>query len=387
MIIVFYVVNPIVNVKHSDFSTWACKIQPFISHQELSLVMNRPLSAGILKLLTLGAVVLLLSACSRLSNRDLNGPTMGTTWTVKVVDVASRISADQLQGGIQASLDNVNALMSTYQADSELSRFNRSEPGDWFEVSQATWFVVKRAQQTSKLSGGSFDVTVGPLVNLWGFGPPGQAAEVPTQEQISETLARVGFQYLSVSEGAPYALKKLRPVYVDLSAIAKGFAVDQVAEYLETLQIDNYMVEVGGEVRVKGHNRRGTGWRIAIESPLTDRRTVQRTILPTNMGIATSGDYRNYFELEGTRYSHTIDPATGYPVSHNLVSVTVLMPTATDADALATAFDVMGAERALVLAEQEKIPVFLIVREEKGFNERYSSAFSPYLEPLEESSP
>jgi thiamine biosynthesis lipoprotein len=214
--------------------------------------MKPSIPANFLTVLTAATLLVLVSACSRLSNLDIQGPTMGTTWTVKVVDVGPQISSGQLQIEIQAILDGVNARMSTYQPDSELSRFNRSEPGEWFQVSHDTWFVVKRALEISQLSAGSFDVTVGPLVNLWGFGPDGRAAKVPTAEQVSGTLALVGYQQLKVSAKAPYALKKLAAVYVDLSAIAKGFAVDQVADYLEQVQIENYMVEVGGEVRVRG---------------------------------------------------------------------------------------------------------------------------------------
>jgi len=325
------------------------------------------------------SLLMMLAACSRLSHIDLHGATMGTTWTVKLVDVGPQHSSAEFEQGIQAILDDVNANMSTYKPDSELSLFNKSAPGNWFLVSKDTWQVVKRALEISELTEGSFDVTVGPLVNLWGFGPEPAQSVPPTAEQVNEALNKTGYQKVHVSASEPYALYKDSSVSLDLSAIAKGFAVDKVAEFLEAWAVKNYMVEVGGELRVKGYNRKGTGWRIAIESPQRDRRVVHRTLEPGKMGVATSGDYRNYFQQDGDYYSHTIDPASGHPVTHSLASVTVLMPTALDADAFATAFNVMGDRRAMQLSEQGNIPVFLIVKEEGGFREAYSRSFQQYL--------
>ena len=193
-------------------------------------------------------------------------------------------------------------------------------------------------------------------------------------------MSRVGYEALKLSDDEPYEVLKENNIYLDLSAIAKGFAVDQVADYLEDLGVNNYMVEIGGELRLKGYNKRGTGWRIAVESPLLNQRMVQRTLLTGDMAIATSGDYRNYFEAGDVRYSHTIDPVSGYPVSHNLASVTVVTPKAIVADSLATAFMVMGAAPGLALAQRENIAVLFIVKGQDRFEELYSDAFKPFLE-------
>jgi thiamine biosynthesis lipoprotein len=325
-------------------------------------------------------IVSLISACSPLKNLTLTGATMGTTWTVKVIDVASEVEEQELQAGIQSIVDLVNQRMSTYQADSELSRFNREQPGVWFSISQDTWLVIHRGLSVSELTAGSFDMTVGPLVNLWGFGPDPSINRSPSPDDIKQALYRVGYHGVKLSEGEPYQVMKEQDIYLDLSAIAKGYAVDQVANYLADLGVNNYMVEIGGELRLKGYNKRGTGWRIAVESPLVDQRMVQRTLLAGDMAIATSGDYRNYFETGGVRYSHTIDPKSGYPISHNLASVTVVTPKAIVADSLATAFMVMGAESGLALAERENIAVLFIVKGKDGFEEVHSNAFSPFLE-------
>lgn len=328
----------------------------------------------------------LVSACSLLKNITLSGATMGTTWTVKVIDVSSDVTEQNLQTGIQSIVDLVNQRMSTYQPDSELSRFNRADQGIWFSISKDTWSVIRQGLSISRLTGGSFDMTVGPLVNLWGFGPDSSTNSSPSPDAIKEELLRVGYAAVKLSEAEPYAIMKEKNIYLDLSAIAKGFAVDQVTDYLENLGIKNYMVEIGGELRLKGYNRRGTGWRIAVESPLVDQRMIQRTLLVSDMAIATSGDYRNYFEADDVRYSHTIDPVSGYPISHNLVSVTVVTPNAAVADSLATAFNVMGAELGLELAERENIAVLFIVKGNHGFEEVHSKAFKPFLDEQDQES-
>ena len=326
------------------------------------------------------AVVLLISACSLLKNLTLSGATMGTTWTVKLIDVSSEVTEQQRQAGIQSTVDLVNQRMSTYRVDSEISRFNGAARDVWFGISKDTWTVIRDGLKISVLTDGSFDMTVGPLVNLWGFGPDPSENSAPSATEIESELRRVGYASLVLSEGEPYAIMKHKDIYLDLSAIAKGFAVDQVAEYLEGLGVKNYMVEIGGELRIKGYNSRGTGSQIAIESPVADQRMVYRTLNTRDSGIATSGDYRNYFEENGVRYSHTIDPQTGYPISHHLASVTVVSPRAAIADALATGFDVMGVQRGMALAEQEHIAVLFIVKRNDQFVQMYSSAFETYLQ-------
>jgi len=260
-----------------------------------------------------------------------------------------------------------------------LSQFNRSQAAGWIDASRELVEVLKQAQHVSVLTNGAFDVTVGPLVNLWGFGPLPGNDQVPSEQEIREAMNRVGYTGLQVRSSPP-GIRKDRPdLYVDLSAIAKGYAVDAVAEHLQALGIDDYMVEIGGEIQAKGRNARDRLWRIAIEKPSTGSRSLHRVIELSNVGIATSGDYRNYFEKEGKRYSHTIDPMTGRPVTHKLASVTVAHPSTMQADALATALMALGPEAGYRFAEQHKLAAFFIVNSDDGFYDKATTAFRQYF--------
>jgi thiamine biosynthesis lipoprotein len=238
--------------------------------------------------------------------------------------------------------------------------------------------VVLEALRINRVTDGALDVTVGPLVNLWGFGPEGRPDKVPSAAELEQRRAWTGIDKLSVQGNA--LVKSIPELYVDLSSIAKGYGVDVIAQYLQSQQVKNYMVDIGGEVRTRGHNGEKKPWRIAIERPTAGmEQKAQLVIQPGEMSIATSGDYRNYFEQGGVRYSHTIDPVTGRPIHHHLVSVTVLSPTCMAADGLSTGLNVLGPERGMALANLMGIPVFMIVKTAKGFEERYSEAFKPYL--------
>ncbi|NGN99591.1 FAD:protein FMN transferase [Grimontia sp. S25] len=331
------------------------------------------LSAGLMI-----SALLVLTGCEQAPQQThLTGSTMGTYYSVKYVSNMELPASSDIQAEIDTRLELVNDQMSTYRKDSELSLFNQQKGSEPFTVSKDTAKVVAEAIRLNTLSDGALDVTVGPLVNLWGFGPEGRPDRVPTDEQIAERRAMTGIEFLSV-EGNN--LVKTNPgLYVDLSSIAKGFGVDVVANYLASLGIDNYLVEIGGELQLKGKNAEGQSWRIAIEKPTSEQQTVQEIIAPGDMAIATSGDYRNYFEENGVRYSHTINPATAKPINHRLVSVTVLDKSCMTADGLSTAFMVMGPDAALALANQENIPAFFIVKTDNGFNEVASDAFKPYL--------
>ncbi|MEZ5584997.1 MAG: FAD:protein FMN transferase [Candidatus Competibacteraceae bacterium] len=278
---------------------------------------------------------------------QLTGATMGTTYTVKIPRVPEPIVAETLQTELDRLLAKVNRQMSTYDPESELSRFNRNPSTAWVSVSPELLFVVQEAHRVSQLTGGAFDVTVGPLVNLWGFGPTVTDDDIPTDQAITEAQTRVGYHHLQIRDDPPALKKTLPDLSVDLSAIAKGYAVDLLADYLETLDVSDYMVEIGGELRVKGHNAQGASWRIAIEKPTPNERTVERIISLTDQGIATSGDYRNFFERDGQRYSHAIDPTTGRPIRHDLASVSVVHPSTTLADAWATGLIVSGSRERL----------------------------------------
>ncbi|AUU09479.1 MULTISPECIES: FAD:protein FMN transferase [Serratia] len=324
------------------------------------------------------SATLLLTGCGP-EQVDLTGKTMGTSYSIRYVAGDDTPSAREMQAEIDKRLEQVNDQMSTYRPDSELSRFNASRDIDRpFPVSPATAKVVREALRINRVTDGALDVTVGPLVNLWGFGPEGRPDKVPSEAELAHRRAWTGAEKLSVQGSA--LVKSIPELYVDLSSIAKGYGVDVVAEYLQSQHVKDYMVDIGGEVRTRGRNGEQKPWRIAIERPTAGtQQQAQLVIQPGEMSIATSGDYRNYFEQDGVRYSHTIDPITGRPINHRLVSITVLSPACMTADGLSTGLNVMGPERGMALANLLGIPVFMIVKTADGFEERYSDAFKPYL--------
>lgn len=317
--------------------------------------------------------------------QQFTGPIMGTSYHVTVImpsdDQAKR---DKIAQGIHQTLVDIDLKMSTYKPDSELSRFNRAQPNEWFAVSDKTEQVVREALSISQLSGGAFDVTVGPLVNLWGFGPDHRPSKTPDADMLAAAFQRVGYHAVQTRaadqiQTPATALFKTKAVYVDLSAIAKGYAVDQVANYLSAQQLNQFIVEVGGEIRVKGLKPDGTPWRIAIEKPVSDGQVVQSIIGVTDIGIATSGSYRNYFEFEGQRFSHTIDPKTGRPITHKLASVTVLHANCSTADALATTLMVLGPDAGFKFAQQHQLAVYMLVKTDEGFDELQTPEFKELI--------
>lgn len=335
-------------------------------------------------MLLVGALVT-SSSCnnSRRANPPitLSGPTMGTQYTVKLAKLPDGISAEFLSGEINDRLRLINQQMSTYIEDSEISRFNRAAADSWFDVSPETALVVQAAQSISESTGGAFDVTVGPLVDLWNFGPDRREQTLPSDAEVDKARQRVGFAKLSVRKAPPALKKDAEGLRVDLSAIAKGYAVDAVAEILDECGVTSYMVEIGGEIRVKGSRPGAGGWRIGIESPVSGKRRIERVIELKDIAMATSGDYRNYFEVDGKRYSHTIDSATGRPVKHALASVTVLAKDCMTADALATALLVMGPERGLAWAEENRVAARFVTRTKEGFHEQTSKSFAELHPP------
>ena len=323
-----------------------------------------------------GLLVCLLAGCSFVGKpevRTLWGQTMGTSYTVKVV--ATEAAAEQLDGKVRARLDAVNDAMSTYLPRSELSRFNDAPVGEWVEVSAITREVIAEALDVARISGGAFDPTVGPLVDLWGFGPKPTTDQVPDVDAIEAALDAIGWQAIELHP-QDNRVRKTAPRKLDLSGIAKGFAVDYVADLLEEEGIESYLVEVGGELRFAGRKPGGEAWRVAIETPESGQRSVYRVLPVTEGAMATSGDYRNYFEQDGVRYSHTLRPDTGYPIRHNLVSVTVIGDRSALSDAYATAFLVLGTEKARVLANELNMSVYLIEKTEDGFRSFESSRFT-----------
>mgnify|MGYP002700259916 CR=1 FL=1 len=339
-----------------------------------------------LKLILIVLLAISISGCfpSNDSAKEellLQGHTMGTTYNVKVIATVEQVEALQLQQKIDAALEQVNQEMSTYIPDSEISRFNKSQSTEAIEISTGFARVLSESIRLGEISGGKLDVTVGPLVNLWGFGPEQRPETVPSNEILASTRARVGLNNLHLNGNQ--LSKDIPNLYIDLSTIAKGYGVDVVAELIETNGITNYLVEIGGEMRLKGFKHTGELWAIAIEKPILDpsgaQRAVHQVVIPKDNAVATSGDYRNYFEAEGQRFSHIINPATGKPIVHNLVSVTVITPSSMTADGLSTTLMVMGAEQGMKFAVENDLAALFISKTEHGFSEQFTVKFKQYL--------
>lgn len=319
-----------------------------------------------------------LAACGDRGGRqavELDGATMGTTFRVAVVVETPARPDDALAERVTRVLDEVEQSMSTYLIRSDVSRFNASQSTQWFPVSAIVCLAVADALSISALTGGAFDITVGPVVDLWGFGAEGSRSEPPEESMIAAARERVGYQRVAADCDRPALRKDRADVRIDLSAYAKGFAADRVAELLDAEGVTDYMIEIGGELRLRGSNETGSPWRIAIESPTGSGGHVQRIIEPGDAGMATSGDYRNYFEFGERRYSHTIDPRLGAPVSHDLAAVTVVNEQASFADALATALLVLGPEDGMKLARREELAVYFQQRRGDEILETMSPEF------------
>ena len=308
---------------------------------------------------------------------ELRGHTMGTTWSVKVArepfDDASRM---MLLRAIDDELDRLNARMSTYIETSELSRFNAFDSRSPFPVSQQTIEVFEIAQAVSRDTGGAFDVTVGPLVAAWGFGASNRPPSPPSDEDLRVLIERVGYAKVAV-DPEQRTLRKTNPgVSCDLSAVAKGYGVDRIAAILEGRGYRDFLVEIGGELRAAGTRLDGRVWRVGVERPDAVARTSHGVVVLPVVALATSGDYRDFYEIDEQRISHTIDPRTGRPINHRLASVSVLHREAAWADALATALNVMGPQEGFRWAQERNLAALLLVREGDGeFHELATAAW------------
>lgn len=305
----------------------------------------------------------------------ISGSTMGTYYRVTLASLPLELSEESLTNTIETRLEEINSRMSTYLTDSEISRFNQSADTGWFPVSEDTATVVTEALRVFRQSEGAFDITVGPLVNLWGFGPPEKERQIPEPAHIKEALQKIGSKHLQARLSPPALKKEISELQIDLSAIAKGFAVDAVAESLRAEGATNFLVDIGGEMLAIGKKTDNVPWKIGIESPTANKRGIQSVMPLINQAIATSGDYRNYFEIKGQRYSHEIDPRTGQSINHRLVSVSVLNKSCMTADAWATALIVLGPEKGRELAHKAKLPFFFILSEDGHFTEIKSGGF------------
>lgn len=310
---------------------------------------------------------------------QLHGQTMGTTWSVRLV-LPERISPDTLQQGIQAALDTVDGQMSTYKPASALSRYNRAPAGSWQVLPPEFFTVLQYALTVARDSGGAYDPTVGPLVNLWGFGPDRRPREPPSSAAIAQARARIGWAKVKLD---PATRRAYQPggVTLDLSAVAKGYGVDQVGRYLERAGVSAWLVEVGGELKAHGRKPDGTPWRVGVERPdaaagAADNADELVDVLGLHdQAIATSGDYRHVYEDHGRYYSHHIDPRSGWPVPHEVASASVLAADCMTADPLGTTLSVLGPEQGMAYARRHNLAVLLVLRTATGFRQWMSPAF------------
>jgi thiamine biosynthesis lipoprotein len=310
-----------------------------------------------------------------------DGPTMGTRYRISIASPPSKLDNVHTKEDIELLLAQIDRQMSTYRSDSELSRFNRDRSRDWFLVSRDTAHVVAAAQRISEQTQGALDVTVGPLVRLWHFGPGGSSTGAahptrpPPAESVNKARDTIGYEKLDVRTEPPALRKDVERLEVDLSSIAPGFAVDRIAAYLSGQGVKNFMVEIGGEVRARGVRIDGAPWRVGIERPLTDRRELLLAVPLVDAAIATAGDYRKFFEIDGRRFSHIIDPASGQPVDHSVGSVTVVADTCIEADGWDTALLVLGQERGYACAEKHGISALFVMRNGELATARATSAW------------
>ena len=305
---------------------------------------------------------------------------MGTNYTVKVVEPGlDKSRLEEIRHLIEARLEDVNLKMSHYKDDSELSRFNQLSETTPFHVSPETYEVFRQAIEISTLTHGALDITVGPLVDAWGFGPRDRPEQIPNDEHIQVLRDQTGYEKLELDPAASSVRKTEPQVRCDLSAIAKGYGVDRVAEALAEEGLENFMVEVGGEVSTRGVNDQGQPWRIGVERPVTTGRVIEKVISLSGWAMATSGDYRNYYEVDGVRYSHMIDPRTGRPITHRLASVSVVDKSCARADGFATGLLVLGPEEGYPIAVEEDLAVLFLVHEGDG---EFSALETPEFERL-----
>lgn len=303
-------------------------------------------------------------------------------YTVVIDPLPEGLDQQNVASKVQEALDQVNQAMSTYLPDSEISKFNASQSTDWIEISDDTASVIRRAIEISQKTEGAFDVTVGPLVDLWKFGKDKSDFLVPSDSNIEATLKVVGFRKLEIAPSRS-AIRKLVPgLQIDLSAIAKGYAVDRVSRVLKEMGVESAMVEVGGEVRTIGTKADGEDWKIGVEIPDSEIQRHEKFVKLNGQAMATSGDYRSFHKANGKVYSHSIDPSTGRPVVHQLASISVIADDCMSADAFATAALVMGPTRAQKVLDEIGHAYYMIERDGDSFQDQVSKGFPLASAPL-----
>ncbi len=327
-------------------------------------------------------MLFILSACGpRAAILTFGGETMGTTYNVTAIDASGDLDVKEIEAAIAAALRDVNTSMNNWDPASEISRFNASQSTEPVAISPQLAYVMAAAQQVHRASQGQFDATLGPLIELWGFGARNAQSPVPSDAAITQALGKVGqARVLTLGEGTMQKADPDTSVY--LAAIAKGHGVDRIAEAIEAFGIKDYLVEIGGDLVARGENPQGEPWRIGIEQPIEGGREIEQVVHISGFGMATSGDYRNYFEEDGVRYSHIIDAQTGRPITHTTASVTVLAENAMLADAWATALLALGHERGMEISQANGLAAYFIFREAGLHEPKFTSLANAQFQTL-----
>jgi len=303
---------------------------------------------------------------------DISGPTMGTQYRVVAANAPAGLHEADLRHLVEDSLATVNRQMSNWEAGSEISRFNRHGESGAVAVSPELTEVLQISEEVHMASEGRFDTATGPLIELWGFGASGRQA-MPNPDAIAEAQARSG-QAQILSRSGQHLKKHRADAHIYLAAIGKGYGADVVGRALAAEGVHDMLVEIGGDLYATGRNADGLPWQIGVETPAALSGGVLGVIGVADMGLASSGDYRNYFERDGRRYSHVIDPVTGRPITHDTASATVLAETAAHADAWATAMMTLGRERGLEVAERENVAVLFVERDRSASDLQFRTA-------------
>lgn len=309
----------------------------------------------------------------------INGNTMGNKYTITLSsNLYSAQKAFALRNQIESELEKVNSIMSTWRDDSEISQLNVLAANQEMYLSAPLAQIINESLVIEKMTHGAFDITIAPLVKLWGFGPNGIPNNIPEASVIKETKKYTGSALIQLYNNR--FIKKDNRVQLDLSGIAKGYGVDVLAQVLDSHGYHDYLIDIGGEIFVKGNKPDGSPWTIGIEDPRKANKIINTRIKVDGMAVATSGDYRNYFEFEGGRYSHVIDPKTGWASPTNVVSATVIAPQCSTADAFATAAMVMGAKQAIEVATKHNIALMVIEDQFGTVKVHRSPAFEPFTQ-------
>lgn len=332
-------------------------------------------------LLWLGAGLLVLAGLiawlqARPGVLALDGHTMGSTWSLRVV--APRSNGQRLATEVQAFLDARELELSGYRPDGGLAQLNAAPPGAWVPVASSLRDVLAAGQRLAAETGGAFNMGIAPVVALWGFGSASPRADVPAQAEIDEALAKARAAAFELDVPGGRA-RRVADAHIDIDALAPGYVADRLSDWLLARGLASHLVDIGGELRARGRRADGERWRVGIERPVMARGEVEAVIAVEDVAVATSGDYRDFFMVGDTRYSHILDPRSGRPAAHALASVTVIAPTAQDADGFATAIAVLGPEEGMALAGERGLAVYMLLRDGDGIVERYNDRFAPYL--------